>query len=126
MQELEPLLARFPALRPRLHHRAGLLSGGEQQMLAIARGWDARPTLLLLDEPSLGLAPALIDTLFEVLAELRNAGITILLVDQRVGLALSVADRGYILQHGRMVHEGSAAAIRHAPALDRAYLGEFD
>jgi branched-chain amino acid transport system ATP-binding protein len=123
MQELEPLLARFPALRPRLHHRAGLLSGGEQQMLAIARGWVARPTLLLLDEPSLGLAPALIDTLFGVLAELRNAGITILLVDQMVGLALSVADRGYVLQYGRMVHEGSAADIRDDPALDRAYLG---
>jgi branched-chain amino acid transport system ATP-binding protein len=125
-QDLEPLLAHFPALRPRLHHRAGLLSGGEQQMLAIARGLVARPTLLLLDEPSLGLAPVLIDTLFKVLVELRHAGITILLVDQMVGLALAVADRGYILQNGRMVHEGSAADIHNDAALERAYLGEFN
>lgn len=125
-QDLEPLLARLPALKPRLQARAGLLSGGEQQMLAIARGLVARPMLLLLDEPSLGLAPTLIDTLFGVLAELREAGITVLLVDQRVGLALAVADRGYVLQNGRMVHEGSVADIHNDAALERAYLGEFD
>ena len=125
-QDLESLLARFPALKPRLQARAGLLSGGEQQMLAIARGLVARPTLLLLDEPSLGLAPALIDTLFGVLAALRTAGITVLLVDQRVDLALMVADRGYVLQNGRMVQEGAAMDLRHDPALEKAYLGEFD
>ena len=125
-QDLESLLVRFPALKPRLQARAGLLSGGEQQMLAIARGLVARPTLLLLDEPSLGLAPALIDTLFGVLAALRTAGITVLLVDQRVDLALMVADRGYVLQNGRMVQEGAAMDLRHDPALEKAYLGEFD
>jgi ABC-type branched-subunit amino acid transport system ATPase component len=95
-------------------------------MLAIARGLVARPTLLLLDEPSLGLAPALIDTLFAVLAELRAAGITALLVDQRVDLALAVAERGYVLQNGQMVHEGAAAEIHNDAALERAYLGEFN
>jgi branched-chain amino acid transport system ATP-binding protein len=125
-QDLEPRLARFPALKPRLQARAGLLSGGEQQMLAIARELVARPMLLLLDEPSLGLAPTLIDTLFGVLAELREAGITVLLVDQRVDLALAVADRGYVLQNGRIVHEGSVADIHNDAALERAYLGEFD
>ena len=125
-RDLESLLARFPALTPRLHARAGLLSGGEQQMLAIARGLVARPTLLLLDEPSLGLAPVLIDTLFGVLAALRKGGITVLLVDQRVDLALMVADRGYVLQNGQMVREGAATDLRNDPALEKAYLGEFD
>jgi ABC-type branched-subunit amino acid transport system ATPase component len=123
--ELEPLLLRFPALKPRLHVRAGLLSGGEQQMLAIARGLVARPTLLLLDEPSLGLAPALIETLFVTLAELRGAGITVLLVDQRVDYALAVADRGYVLQNGHIVQEGLAADIHNEVALERAYFGEL-
>jgi ABC-type branched-subunit amino acid transport system ATPase component len=126
LQDLEVLLARFPALKPRLHARAGLLSGGEQQMLAIARGLVARPTVLLLDEPSLGLAPTLIATLFGVLVEVREAGNTVLLVDQRVGLALGVADRGYVLQNGRIVQEGAAAEIHNDAALERAYLGEFD
>ena len=123
-RELEPLLLRFPALRQRLHSRAGLLSGGEQQMLALARGLVARPMILLLDEPSLGLAPTLIDTLFGVLAELRDAGTTILLVDQMVDCALSVADRGYVLKNGRIVHAGPAVALQNDPALERAYLGE--
>ena len=125
LPDLELLLARFPALKPRLHARAGLLSGGEQQMLAIARGLVARPTVLLLDEPSLGLAPTLIDTLFGVLVEVREAGNTVLLVDQRVSLALAVADRGYVLQNGRIVQEGAAGEIPNDAALERAYLGEF-
>ncbi|MCP4329248.1 MAG: ATP-binding cassette domain-containing protein [Alphaproteobacteria bacterium] len=122
--EVEAMLDRFPKLRERAGSRAGLLSGGEQQMLAIARGLVAKPTILLLDEPSLGLAPTLINELFEVLAELRDEGITILLVDQMAGLALSVADRGYILESGRIVHQGTTDEIRDDPALEQAYLGE--
>jgi branched-chain amino acid transport system ATP-binding protein len=121
--EIERMLARFPQLRERAGSRAGLLSGGEQQMLAIARGLVAKPKILMLDEPSLGLAPALINDLFEVLADLRDEGITILLVDQMAALALSVADRGYILESGRIVHEGTTGEIRNNPALEKAYLG---
>jgi len=122
---VEEMLDRFPKLRERAGGRAGLLSGGEQQMLAIARGLIAGPRILMLDEPSLGLAPQLINELFEVLAQLRDEGITVLLVDQMAGLALAVADRGYILESGRVVHEGLAHEIREDPALERAYLGEF-
>jgi ABC-type branched-subunit amino acid transport system ATPase component/ABC-type branched-subunit amino acid transport system permease subunit len=125
-KEVEEMLTRFPALRPRLHNRAGLLSGGEQQMLAIARGLIAKPKILLLDEPSLGLAPTLINELFSALAELRNEGMTILLVDQMAASALSVADRGYVLDCGRVVHEGSAEELRNNPALEQAYLGKCD
>jgi branched-chain amino acid transport system ATP-binding protein len=122
----EQLLDRFPQLRSRQHQRAGLLSGGEQQMLAIARGLIARPRVLLLDEPSLGLAPMLLDGLYDLLASLREQGMTILLVDQMAGLALSVADRTYLLQSGRVKHAGSAADMRADPALARAYLGEHE
>jgi ABC-type branched-subunit amino acid transport system ATPase component len=95
--EAEAMLARFPMIERRKHNRAGLLSGGEQQMLAIARGLIAKPKVLLLDEPSLGLEPALIGELFQVLAELRDQGMTIVLVDEMAALALAVADRGYVL-----------------------------
>ena len=124
-REIERMLDRFPALGARRDGRAGLLSGGEQQMLAIARGLVAGPKILMLDEPSLGLAPALVNDLYTVLAELRDEGITILLVDQMASLALSVADRGYVIESGRVVHEGTAEEIRGEPALERAYLGEF-
>ena len=93
-------------------------------MLAIARGLIAKPKVLLLDEPSLGLAPALIGELFKVLAELRDQGMTILLVDQMAALALAVADRGYVLESGDIVHAGTAQELRDDPALERAYLGE--
>src|SRR4029077_18800209 len=106
-----------------LTSRAGLLSGGEQQMLAIARALMARPRILLLDEPSLGLAPAMINELFDVLAELRDEGVTILLVDQMAALALTVADRGYVLESGRVVREDAAAVLARDPALEAAYLG---
>jgi branched-chain amino acid transport system ATP-binding protein len=123
---VERMLDRFPVLRTRAHQRAGLLSGGEQQMLAIARGLVAQPRVLMLDEPSLGLAPKLTDTLYDLLAELRDEGTTILLVDQVAALALSVADRAYVLQSGVIAHSGPAAAMRQDPALVRAYLGEHE
>jgi branched-chain amino acid transport system ATP-binding protein len=124
MAMIEGLLDRFPALKARRHQRAGLLSGGEQQMLAIARGLMARPQVLMLDEPSLGLAPKLLENLYDLLAELREEGTTILLVDQMAALALSVADRAYVLQSGAITHSGSAREVAQDPALMKAYLGE--
>jgi branched-chain amino acid transport system ATP-binding protein len=120
---IEILLARFPALKARRHQRAGLLSGGEQQMLAIARGLMARPQVLMLDEPSLGLAPKLLENLYDLLAALRDDGTTILLVDQMAQLALSVADRAYVLQSGAFTHTGTAREVAQDPALVKAYLG---
>jgi ABC-type branched-subunit amino acid transport system ATPase component len=120
---IEELLERFPALKARRRQRAGLLSGGEQQMLAIARGLMARPAVLMLDEPSLGLAPKLLENLYDLLAELREAGNTILLVDQMATLALSVADRAYVLESGAITHSGTAREVAQNPALMKAYLG---
>jgi len=122
-ERLECLLQRFPPLRARAQQRAGLLSGGEQQMLAIGRGLMARPRLLMLDEPSLGLAPRPTEALYDLIAELRDEGTTILLVDQVAALALSVADRAYVLESGRIAHAGEAAAMRRDAAVVRAYLG---
>lgn len=121
--DMETVLQRFPILAERKDQQAGLLSGGEQQMLAIARGLMARPTLLLLDEPSLGLAPKLVVSLYETLASLRDEGITILLVDQMAPLALGVSDRAYLLDTGRIVRSGSSEAMRNDPAILHAYLG---
>ncbi|MET0537498.1 MAG: branched-chain amino acid ABC transporter ATP-binding protein/permease [Xanthobacteraceae bacterium] len=123
-ERIDEMLERFPALRARAHQRAGFLSGGEQQMLALARGLMAQPRVLMLDEPSLGLAPKLTQSLYDLLAELRDEGTTILLVDQMAVLALSVADRGYVLQSGKITHAGDASAMRADAALTRAYLGE--
>jgi branched-chain amino acid transport system ATP-binding protein len=121
---IETLLGRFAALKARRHQRAGLLSGGEQQMLAIARGLMARPQVLMLDEPSLGLAPKLLENLYDLVAQLREEGATILLVDQMAALALSVADRAYVLQSGMITHSGGARQVAQDPALVKAYLGE--
>jgi ABC-type branched-subunit amino acid transport system ATPase component len=119
----EQLLDRFPPLKLRRQQRAGLLSGGEQQMLAIARGLIAQPEVLMLDEPSLGLAPMLVENLYDLLAHLRDEGATILLVDQMAALALSVADRAYVLQSGSIRQQGQAAHLRANAAVVQAYLG---
>jgi ABC-type branched-subunit amino acid transport system ATPase component len=121
--EIDAMLERFPRLRARLHQRAGLLSGGEQQMLAIARGLMAKPRLLLLDEPSLGLAPQVANDLFAALDRLRAEAVTILLVDQMAGLALALADRAYVIEGGRIVASGPAAEIDANGTLEKAYLG---
>jgi len=122
-RDLERNLALFPPLRERLTDPAGGLSGGQQQMLALARGLMARPRLLLLDEPSLGLSPVLIRQIFAAIGRLRAEGLTILLVEQMAGQALALADRAYVLERGRLTLEGPAAAVREDPAVIRAYLG---
>ena len=120
---MESMLQRFPRLRERLHQRAGLLSGGEQQMLAIARGLMSQPRVLLLDEPSLGLAPKIIAELFAALDTLRQEQMTVLLVDQMAGLALALADRAYVIEGGRIVQQGTAEEIAADGSLAKAYLG---
>jgi len=120
---VQQMFDRFPRLRERQHQRAGLLSGGEQQMLAIARGLMSRPRILLLDEPSLGLAPKIMAELFAALDALRAEGMTILLVDQMAGLALALADRAYVIEGGRIVAEGTAQEMASDDALAKAYLG---
>ena len=121
--DVERHFARFPILRERRHQPAGPLSGGEQQMLAIARALMARPRLLLLDEPSLGLAPRLVAEVHGALARLRDEGLTILLVEQMAESAFAIADRGYVLERGRVVLSGTAAALRSDERVARAYLG---
>jgi len=113
----------FPVLRERVAQSAGTLSGGEQQMLAIGRSLMASPALLLLDEPSLGLAPILVDQIFELLPRLRDEGVTILLVEQNVHRALEIADRAYVLVNGTVDREGPAAELRASAEIERAYLG---
>ncbi len=119
----EDMLSRFPILKERLHQKAGSLSGGEQQMLAIARSMMSSPDLLLLDEPSLGLAPQIVDQIFELIAGLRQRGLTILLVEQNVALSLDIADAGYVMANGRIVLSGSAADLRNSTEIQGAYLG---
>jgi branched-chain amino acid transport system ATP-binding protein len=121
--DIDAAFARFPRLRERAHQPAGTLSGGEQQMLAIARALMCRPRLLLLDEPSLGLAPKLVRDIFAIVAELHGTGVTILLVEQNATQALQQADRGYVLEAGRMTLTGPAAELVADERVRRAYLG---
>jgi branched-chain amino acid transport system ATP-binding protein len=121
--DLERVLDRFPVLRERWDQFAGTLSGGEQQQLAIARALVGRPRLLMLDEPSLGLAPLLVKEIFRIIRQLKADGVTILLVEQNAKQALQVADRGYILETGEIALEGPAPALLQGEAVQRAYLG---
>ncbi len=120
---LERVLETFPRLRERARQSAGTLSGGEQQMLAIGRGMMAEPRLLILDEPSLGLSPLLVEEMFTLIARLRADGLAIMLVEQNVVQSLDLADRGYVLENGLCVLSGPAATLRDDPELKRTYLG---
>jgi branched-chain amino acid transport system ATP-binding protein len=120
---MDTALAFFPALRERLGHVAGTLSGGQQQMLAIARGLMAGPRLLLLDEPSLGLAPRLVRETFDAVTRIRDEGVSVLVVEQLASLALETADRAYVLERGRIVSSGPAATLAADPRVMAVYLG---
>ncbi len=122
-QDRERCFQLFPVLKQRLSQRSGTLSGGEQQMLAISRALMSRPRLLLLDEPSLGLAPILVDALMDTILRIRNEGVTVLLVEQNAARALEIADRGYILDAGRFVKSGPGLELAEDPEIRRAYLG---
>ena len=122
-KDYEMVYTRFPRLKERLRQMAGTLSGGEQQMLAIARALMSKPKLLLLDEPSMGLAPLLVKEIFSIIQEINQAGTTVLLVEQNAHLALSVADRAYVLETGRIVAQGSAKALASSEDVRKAYLG---
>jgi len=122
-QSIERVYGLFPRLRERHSQLAGSLSGGEQQMLAIGRGLMLRPQLLMLDEPSLGLAPLLVEEIFATVARLRDEGMTILLVEQNIQQALRLAESGYVLENGRIALEGSASALLDNPDVRSAYLG---
>jgi branched-chain amino acid transport system ATP-binding protein len=123
-QDIENAFRMFPILRERQHQAGGLLSGGQQQMLAIARALMARPKLLLLDEPSLGLAPQIVVQIFDVIRELNRQGMAVLLVEQNARMALKVAHRGYVLETGRITFTDRADALLHDPRIRAAYLGE--
>jgi branched-chain amino acid transport system ATP-binding protein len=122
-EDLEGIFSMFPILRERADQPAGTLSGGEQQMLAIGRALMARPRLLVLDEPSMGLAPKIVDMIFQVILDLKNQGSTILLVEQNARAALEIADRGYVLETGTVVLQGSADELLVDEDVKRAYLG---
>ena len=122
-QDLEKIYALFPRLKERLKQMAGTLSGGEQQMLAMGRALMSHPKLLMLDEPSMGLAPILVEQIFEIIQNLHKSGTTILLVEQNAQAALSVADRGYVLETGKIVTTGTGTELLASPAIKKAYLG---
>ncbi|WP_027718356.1 ATP-binding cassette domain-containing protein [Desulfovirgula thermocuniculi] len=125
-QSLEEVMTRFPRLRERAKQLAGTLSGGEQQMLAMGRGLMSKPTLLLLDEPSMGLSPLLVEEIFEIIKSINRQGTTILLVEQNAYMALQVAHRAYVLETGRIVLHGKAEELRANPRIRSAYLGEVE
>ena len=123
--DLERVYRIFPALAERRRQPAGSLSGGEQQMCAMARALMARPRLMMVDEMSLGLAPVVVDLLLETMTQIRSQGVTVLLVEQDVHAALSIADRGYVMENGEIVREGTAEELENDPEVQRAYLGEI-
>jgi len=122
-EQLEKVWALFPVLRERMNELAGNFSGGQQQMLAIARGLMARPKILVLDEPSLGVAPLLVAEIFRLIVALREQGITILLAEQNAKAALSIADRGYVFENGRITLSGAAGDLLNSPEIAERYLG---
>jgi branched-chain amino acid transport system ATP-binding protein len=121
--DFEHVFELFPRLAERRRQHAGTLSGGEQQMLAMGRALMARPTLLLLDEPSMGLAPILVDEIFRIIGEINKTGTTILVVEQNALMALGIASRGYVLQTGRVVRQGASGDLLNDPEVQKAYLG---
>ncbi|MEW5932116.1 MAG: ABC transporter ATP-binding protein [Bacillota bacterium] len=123
-RNLERVFTSFPRLKERAHQMAGTLSGGEQQMLAMGRALMSRPSLMLLDEPSMGLSPILVEEIFRIIVEFNQQGTTILLVEQNAAMALSIAHRGYVLETGRIVMQGSAAELQANPRIRAAYLGD--
>ena len=123
-QDIERVFATFPRLKERRNQLAGTLSGGEQQMLAMGRALMSQPHILLLDEPSMGLSPIMVDKIFEVVREVSQQGVTILLVEQNASRALQIADRGYVMESGLITLSGPADALLHDPKVREAYLGE--
>lgn len=123
-QAIDEQLTLFPRLKERSHQLAGTLSGGEQQMLAMARALMAKPSVLLLDEPSMGLSPVMVEKIFEVIRDVSARGVTILLVEQNARLALQIADRGYVMESGMITTSAAADQLLHDPAVRAAYLGE--
>lgn len=123
-QETAGLLARFPRLAERQHQLAGLLSGGEQQLLALSRALLSQPRLLILDEPSMGLAPIMVETIFQVIDSLRDAGVTLLLIEQNARLALEVTDSAWVMDSGAIVHHGRSADLLADNSIQQIYLGE--
>ena len=121
--DLEKVYTLFPRLRERMNQTAGTLSGGEQQMLAMGRALMSRPKLLMLDEPSMGLAPILVEQIFDIIADLHKTGATILLVEQNAQMALSIANRGYVMETGRVVTTGTGKELLASEAVRKAYLG---
>ena len=122
-ERMDSMFDRFPRLKERRSQAGGTLSGGEQQMLAIARGLMADPKVLLLDEPSMGLAPILVEQIFDIIREINDSGTSIILVEQNALMALSIADRGYVLDTGKVVMEGKSGDLLHDPMVINAYLG---